>query len=59
MFTVSKQIAPLQDAVDLGMASDEEKSLLADLKKYRVLLSRIDVNLVPDINWPEKPRVIE
>ncbi|CAQ86364.1 MULTISPECIES: tail fiber assembly protein [Photorhabdus] len=59
MLTVSKQIAPLQDAVDLEMASDEEKSLLAALKKYRVLLNRVDVNLVPDIHWPEKPRVIE
>ncbi|MBS9436883.1 tail fiber assembly protein [Photorhabdus noenieputensis] len=55
MLTVSKQIAPLQDAVDLGMASDEEKSLLTELKKYRVLLNRIDVNSAPDINWPEKP----
>ncbi|NHB96698.1 tail fiber assembly protein [Photorhabdus stackebrandtii] len=55
MFTVSKQIAPLQDAVDLGMSSDEEKSLLAELKKYRVLLNRIDVNSASDINWPEKP----
>ncbi|WP_387690265.1 tail fiber assembly protein [Photorhabdus sp. RM71S] len=55
MLTVSKQIAPLQDAVDLGMSSDEEKSLLAELKKYRVLLNRVDVNSASDINWPEKP----
>ncbi|MDB6371409.1 tail fiber assembly protein [Photorhabdus bodei] len=59
MFTVSKQIAPLQDAVDLGMESDEENSRLTALKKYRVLLNRVDANLAPDIYWPEKPRVIE
>ncbi|AWK43087.1 tail fiber assembly protein [Photorhabdus laumondii] len=59
MFTVSKQIAPLQDAVDLGMASDEENSRLTALKKYRVLLNRVDASLATDIYWPEKPRVIE
>ncbi|ETS32111.1 tail fiber assembly protein [Photorhabdus khanii] len=54
MFTVSKQIAPLQDAVDLGMASDEEKTALTDWRKYRVMLNRVDTS-EPDIIWPEKP----
>ncbi|MBZ3684048.1 tail fiber assembly protein, partial [Providencia rettgeri] len=31
-------IAPLQDAVDLGMATDEEKAKLTAWKTYRVLL---------------------
>ncbi|OWO82977.1 hypothetical protein B5C26_08245 [Photorhabdus luminescens] len=48
-------ITPLQDAIDLNMATDEEKSLLVALKRYRILLNRIDVSLAPDINWPEKP----
>lgn len=48
-------IAPLQDAVDLGMATDEEEALLKEWKKYRVLLNRVDTSLAPDIEWPEKP----
>lgn len=55
MAAAAVEIAPLQDAVDLGMASDEEKSLLNKWKVYRVLLNRIDTALAPDINWPEKP----
>ncbi|MGL5420795.1 MAG: tail fiber assembly protein, partial [Plesiomonas shigelloides] len=50
-----ERIAPLQDAVDLGMASTEEMALLADLKRYRVLLSRVDTHLAPDIDWPLAP----
>ncbi|BBV07846.1 hypothetical protein BML2537_13400 [Providencia stuartii] len=48
-------IAPLQDAVDLDMATDEEVAQLTAWKKYRVLLNRIDTSLAPDIEWPEKP----
>lgn len=50
-------IAPLQDAVDLDMATDEERALLTGWKKYRVELSRIDTNAAPDIDWPEVPNV--
>ncbi|EQC00319.1 tail fiber assembly protein [Photorhabdus temperata] len=55
LLRVSKQIAPLQDAIDLGMASDDEKSLSTVLKKYRVLLNRVDISQAPDIEWPEQP----
>lgn len=48
-------IAPLQDAVDLDMATDEEKAQLLAWKKYRVLLNRVDINTAPDINWPAPP----
>ena len=48
-------IAPLQDAVDLDMATDEEKAQLTAWKKYRVLLNRVDTSTAPDIDWPEKP----
>lgn len=48
-------IAPLQDAVDLGMVTDEEKAKLTAWKTYRVLLNRVDTSLAPDIDWPEKP----
>ncbi|MEX0424421.1 tail fiber assembly protein [Providencia rettgeri] len=47
-------IAPLQDAVDLDMATDEEKAQLTAWKKYRVLLNRVDTSTAPDIDWPEK-----
>ncbi|OCA56677.1 tail fiber assembly protein [Photorhabdus namnaonensis] len=46
----------LQHAVDINLASEKEKLLLLDWKKYLVLLSRIDISSAPDnINWPEKP----
>ncbi|WP_281729026.1 tail fiber assembly protein [Providencia rettgeri] len=48
-------IAPLQDAVDLGVVTDEEKAKLTAWKTYRVLLNRVDTSLAPDIDWPEKP----
>jgi len=48
-------IAPLQDAVDLDMATEEEIALLKEWKKYRVLLNRVDVSTAPDIDWPQKP----
>lgn len=49
------QIEYLQDATDADIATDAEITLLAVLKKYRVLLNRIDVNQAPDIEWPVKP----
>ncbi|RTY28681.1 tail fiber assembly protein [Morganella morganii] len=51
----AESIAPLQDAVDLGMETPEEEALLKEWKKYRVLLSRVDTTLAPDIAWPVKP----
>ncbi|HAG0976432.1 TPA: tail fiber assembly protein [Salmonella enterica] len=46
------KIAPLQDAVDLGLATDEEKNQLAEWKKYRVLVNRVDTS---SPIWPEIP----
>lgn len=48
-------IAPLQDAVDLNIATDEEIAALKKWKQYRVLLNRVDTSSAPDIIWPEKP----
>ncbi|EBG3585908.1 tail fiber assembly protein [Salmonella enterica subsp. enterica] len=48
----SEKIAPLQDAVDLGLATDDEKAQLDEWKKYRVLVNRVDTSN-PD--WPEQP----
>ena len=48
-------ISPLQDSIDLDMATVEEEKKLAAWKKYRVLVNRVDTSLAPDIEWPEKP----
>ncbi|MDM3027484.1 tail fiber assembly protein [Citrobacter sp. CK194] len=45
-------IAPLQDAVDLGEATEEETALLIEWKKYRVQVNRVDTSK-PE--WPETP----
>lgn len=49
-------IAPLQDAVDLDEATDEETALLKQWKQYRVALNRLDLSTAPDITWPDKPQ---
>ena len=48
-------IAPLQYAVDLEMATEEEQTRLRKWKKYLVLLSRVDTSKAPDIDLPVKP----
>jgi len=52
-----KVIVPLQDAVDLEMATPEESALLLEWKRYRVYLSRVpqQVGYHKVITWPEKP----
>ncbi|HAV9986191.1 TPA: tail fiber assembly protein [Escherichia coli] len=42
----------LQDAVDAGISTEAETRLLADWKKYRVLLMRVDLS---NPEWPEIP----
>lgn len=49
------EISWRQDAVDAGIATSEEANALAEWKKYRVLLMRIDVSKAPDIEWPPLP----
>ncbi|QKJ05458.1 tail fiber assembly protein [Yersinia bercovieri] len=49
------KIAPLQDAVDTGMATDDDKEQLTAWKTYRVLLNRIDTSKAPDIEFPQPP----
>lgn len=57
MQDATARMAPLQDAVDLEMATEAEAELLLALKKYRVQLSRVDISAAPDIVWPEVPDV--
>lgn len=55
MQSATNAIAPLQDAVDLDEATDDEKSNLTAWKKYRVLLNRVDTSTAPSIEWPSEP----
>lgn len=57
--TAEMEISWLQDAVDPDVMGDdirpEDVALLKAWRAYRVALNRIDVNLAPDIVWPEPP----
>uniref|UniRef100_UPI0035C6E848 tail fiber assembly protein n=1 Tax=Serratia quinivorans TaxID=137545 RepID=UPI0035C6E848 len=48
-------IAPLEIAVKLGMATEEEKTTLTAWETYSVLLNRVDITKAPDIKWPQQP----
>lgn len=54
--SADSEIAWRQDAVDAGIATAEETAALAEWKKYRVLLMRIDTSKAPDIEWPIMPK---
>ncbi|WP_387464651.1 tail fiber assembly protein [Photorhabdus sp. RM323S] len=51
----NEKIAPLVDAVELDMATNEEMFLLKEWKKYRVILSRVDTSNASEIDWPILP----
>ncbi|WP_439413081.1 tail fiber assembly protein [Enterobacter ludwigii] len=55
MQEASSTIALLQDAVDLDMATDDDIQSLTEWKTYRVLLSRVNPEDAPDIDWPDTP----
>ncbi|MCT8350076.1 tail fiber assembly protein [Photorhabdus temperata] len=50
MEKANERITPLQDAVDLSMATEVESLALQAWKKYRVMLNRVDTSKVPEIN---------
>ncbi|MBW9332443.1 tail fiber assembly protein [Herbaspirillum sp. RU 5E] len=51
------RIAPLQDAVDLGVATESEQALLVRWKQYRVALGRINTQegYPKAVAWPDTP----
>ena len=56
MAEAARQIAVLQDAVDLGMATDAEAALYTDWRRYRVLISRVQSDpAYPDVTLPQQP----
>ncbi|PHM61510.1 tail fiber assembly protein [Xenorhabdus ishibashii] len=48
-------ISPLQDAVDLEIATKSEILSLNEWKKYRIILNRIDCTKAPNIDWLKAP----
>lgn len=55
MAEANQKITPLQAALDVGIATDEELAKLKVWKIYLVLLSRVDTSTAPNIEWPEPP----
>jgi len=55
--TATLRIAPLQDAVDLGVVTDTDTANLKLWKQYRVDINRIDqqAGFPASINWPAPP----
>ncbi|MEB2478211.1 tail fiber assembly protein [Citrobacter freundii] len=53
----TQEIGPLQDAVDIGRATEEQKALLIAWKTHRVDLIELrnDDLGKPDIKWPKPP----
>ncbi|WP_448666201.1 tail fiber assembly protein [Serratia plymuthica] len=52
---VETKIRLLQRALDLGIATDEEKESLIKLETYRALLNRVNPDDTADIELPEFP----
>lgn len=50
----AREIAPLQDAVELGVATVSEKAALLIWKQYRVDVGRTDLDAQPVV-WPTLP----
>lgn len=53
----TQRISPLQDAVDLEEATEDELALYTALKKYRVLLNRVitQEGYPLNVDWPVEP----
>ncbi|MFP3756778.1 tail fiber assembly protein [Cupriavidus sp. SIMBA_020] len=50
----AERIAPLQDAVDLGIETPDDVAALKAWKSYRVALNRLEMSLSP-VQWPPQP----
>lgn len=55
LLQIERVIAPLKDAVELEIATEEEKSRYFDWRNYRVQISRVDVTNPENIKWPNQP----
>ncbi|QHJ85671.1 MAG: hypothetical protein [Caudoviricetes sp.] len=50
----NNKISILQDAIDLDMQADNEEERIKEWKRYRILLTRIDIKNT-NIKFPPKP----
>ncbi|MCY1211518.1 Caudovirales tail fiber assembly protein, lambda gpK [compost metagenome] len=48
------RVATLQDAVDLGIATEKEVAALQEWTQYRLAIYRLDMAVSP-VAWPEIP----
>lgn len=55
LIEANQHIAVLSDAIDLGMATEDEQAAYDAWRRYRVELTRLDLTVTP-IAWPEKPQ---
>lgn len=56
MAETARQIAVLQDAADLGIATDAEAQAYTEWRRYRVLLSRVQSDpAYPNVVLPKQP----
>lgn len=56
MAEAARQIAVLQDAADLGIATDAEAQAYTEWRRYRVLLSRVQSDpAYPNVVLPKQP----
>ncbi|AWC81161.1 MULTISPECIES: tail fiber assembly protein [Serratia] len=53
--TASEKISYLQDAIDFGVATDEEIYSIGKWRKYRIELNRIDPSDKNITEWPISP----
>lgn len=49
------QIEILKDTIEFSEATEEDIRLYDEWRKYRALVNKVDPQLAPDINWPQKP----
>lgn len=59
MAEAARQIAVLQDAADLGIATDAEAQAYTEWRRYRVLLSRLQADpAYPNVTFPVQPEKV-
>ena len=59
MSEAARQIAVLQDAVDLGISTVAETTAHTDWRRYRVLLSRLQADpAYPNVTFPVQPEKV-
>ena len=57
MALATKVIAPLQDAKDLGIATENELTKLKAWVIFRIQTNRVEVSAAPNITWPTYPNI--